>query len=304
MKKLTLALICLTLLLSACGTETREPEETDLLETTAAVTSVTVVNTSVDTEVSEEKLLKNLEEPDDDTVYPWLDLSEFAEESYKAEEVVPTGGDSIIVRYESQNKYDVEDRFNSSEYADYICCIDLRERKQLSRINAPVNESYFDLGNYNENGRKLVCAVLVTVDEDYSVKSKALIIFSPDGNYSITENVGDIDFEYIVNETEMSNYLGEIINEPIINENEYISYAVPENGEYISQYKKIFVERSDGQHRLLSSDFSLLSTETGEIIKKYPFGTDIMLCNDPFFTDSYICFFDYETKIISSVKRP
>ncbi|MGN1106885.1 MAG: hypothetical protein ACI4RH_09550, partial [Huintestinicola sp.] len=152
MKKLTLALICLTLLLSACGNEIREPEETDLLETTAAVTSVTVVNTSVDSEVSEEKFSEIAEMLDDDTVYPWLDLTEFAEESCKPVNVIPIGGNSVIVTFKSDNKFDVEDRYNSAEYADYLMCIDLSKRKEIYRINAPVNESFFDIFSCYNNG--------------------------------------------------------------------------------------------------------------------------------------------------------
>ena len=120
MKKLMFTFICLTLLLSACGNETREPEETDLLETMA------------------ETLSKNVEEPDDDTVYPWLDLTEFAEENYRPADVIPAGGNSVIVTFESDNKSNVQDRYNSAEYADYISCIDLTEKKELYRIDAPV----------------------------------------------------------------------------------------------------------------------------------------------------------------------
>lgn len=410
MKKLTLALICLTLVLSACGTETREPEETDLLETTAAVTSVTVVNTYVDTEVSEEKLSEIAEMLDDDTVYPWLDLTEFAEESYRAIGVVPAGSDIIIVTYESNKKYDVEDRYNSTEYADYISCIDITDKKELYRIDAPMNTGHFSFYEYFKNGKKSVCAVLRIIGEDMADKSSSLYEFAPDGEYTVTENrtykdivhtwgeraVSDVDgdiidvsdgsiiFEHIEEEPEPGHYFmyhyrfeapldenrficqldgdsdnsglwiydfsseekikipdskfqcvlgladGKIISAddpreniqniysstsdtyentlfipaPELEKNEDMNWDMPENREYISFYRDKYVDRGASYAFVQPSGLTLFSTDRGEAIKEFSFEGDYKSCIGPYFTDSCILFFDYETKIISAVKRP
>ena len=388
MKKISLMLICLTLLLSACGNETREPEETDLLVTTA------------------ETLSKNVEEPDDDKVYPWLDLAEFAEESYRPADVIPAGGNSVIVTFESDNK---SDGFDTAEYADYISCIDMTKKKELYRLNAPVNESSFKFYNNYNSGKKSVCAVLKSVGEDNAVKSTSLIEFSPDGEYKLTKDLGEKDIVYSWGERAVSDYYGSISNAldgsiimqaektigteveeitfyrfsmPLdenrflyqiyriegdqwidgvgmydlgqdssaviqnsrdsdilgvhngniftvmtnaettvyvtdaenlenkvlcgspfeLGQNDHINFNMPESGDYFSAYKK--TASMNSPLKFIPAEFALLSSDTGKIIKTYSFGTEFEFCADPFFTDSYICFFDYETEIISAVKRP
>lgn len=393
MKKLTLALICLTVLLSACGTETKEPEETDLLVTTA------------------ETLSKNVEEPDDNTVYPWLDLAEFAEESYRPVNVIPIGGNSVIVTFKSDNKFDVEDRYNSAEYADYLMCIDLSKRKEIYRINAPVNESFFDIFSCYNNGNKTACAVLGIVGEDNTVKNTSLIDFSSDGEYKLTEDMGEKDIVYSWSERAVSDYYGSISNAldgsmimqaektigpeveeitfyrfsmPLdenrflyqiyriegwqwidgvgiydleqdrsavipnsrdsevlgvhngniytimtnaettiyvtnsenlesrvlcgspfeLGQNDFINFNMPESGDYFSAYKKTILNSNSPNKKIVPAELSLLGSDTGKIIKTYSFGTEFESGAEPFFTDSYICFFDYQTNMIYAAKRP
>ncbi|MGN0638993.1 MAG: hypothetical protein ACI4J0_11530 [Huintestinicola sp.] len=393
MKKSLLMLACMTFLLTACGNETREPEETDMIETTA------------------ETLSKNVEEPDDDTVYPWLDLTEFAEESYRPIGVLPAGGDSIIVTYDSNKKYDVEDRNNSAEYADYISCIDITDKKEFYRIDAHVNDSFFQFYEHFENGKKSVCAVLGIVGKDKAVKKTSLIEFSPDGEYKLTEDMGEKDIVYSWGERAVSDYYGSISNvldgsmimqaektigpevEEImfyrfsmpldenrflyqiyriegwqwvdgigiydleqdssavipdsrdsevlgvhngniytlmtnaettiyvtdsenlesrvlcgspfeLGQNDFIDFNMTESGEYFSAYKKTIINSNSPNKKIVPAELALLGSDTGKIIKTYSFGAEFESGAELFFTDSYICFFDYQTNMIYAAKRP
>lgn len=76
--------------------------------------------------------------------------------------------------------------------------------------------------------------------------------------------------------------------------NDYLTYDIPENGEYIGVFKL----SSSNDHR-----FALLDPENGEIIREYVLPQADMYCDGVFFTDNYICFRNFATGIMLVTER-
>ncbi|MGN1106960.1 MAG: hypothetical protein ACI4RH_09930, partial [Huintestinicola sp.] len=288
--------------------------------------------------------------------------------------------------------------------------IDITDKKELYRIVAPMNNSFFQFYEHYNNGKRSVCAVLGIIGEDKAVKSSSLYEFGSDGKYTVTENKtykdivhtwgdravsdvngdivdvsdGSIIFEHIEEEPDSGLYFnyyysfeaplddnrficqldgdsdnsglwiydfsskekikipdskfqcvlgladGKIISAddpreniqniysstsdtyenklfipaPELEKNECMNWDMPEDQEYISFYTDKYVDRGASYAFIQPSRLTLFSTDRGEAIKEFTFEGDYKSCIGPYFTDSYICFFDYETKIISAVKRP
>lgn len=209
MKKLTPALICLTLLLSACGNETREPEETDLLETTAAAiettyaVSKTAYETSSETETEPSKpVIVDEREAVPEGFTAALDLNDFADEGYLSGGFAVSGGDVLLVDY--TNIYNApEDR-----KPDYLLVISIKEKKQLFRIDAPSADCSIELIQGLSDGKISACAaVYKTGDEKVS-----LIEVDKDGNYRITEGAGSDDIVYSWGDKAVKAVNGSIVN--------------------------------------------------------------------------------------------
>lgn len=207
MKKLTLALICLTVLLSACGTETKEPEETDLLETTAAMeTTSAVFQTSsavseTETEPSKPVIVDEREAvPEGFTAA--LDLNDFADEGYLSGGFAVSGGDVLLVDY--TNIYNApEDR-----KPDYLLGISIKEKKQLFRIDAPSADCSIELIQGLSDGKISACAAVYKTGGE----KVSLIEVDKDGNYRITEGAGSDDIVYSWGDKAVKAVNGSIVN--------------------------------------------------------------------------------------------
>lgn len=202
MKKLTLALICLTLLLSACGTELKEPEETDLLETTA-VAIETAYETSSETETEPSKpVIVDEREAVPEGFTPALDLNDFADEGYYYGEHSVSGGDVLLVQF----NYD-PNRGDEIKPC-YLAGISLTDKKQLFRIDAPSSDCYFDLIENISDGEKSACAALAKIGGE----KVSLIEVDKDGNYRITEGAGSDDIVYSWGDRAVKVINGSIVN--------------------------------------------------------------------------------------------
>lgn len=223
MKKPTLALICFTLLLSACGNETREPEETDFLETTAAaIETVSTVSqtvsavsqtTSAVSETADETSSETETEPSKPVIVdereavpegftPALDLNDFADEGYSSGGFAVSSGDILLVDY--VNIYSAkEDR-----KPEYLLGISINEKKQLFRIDAPSSDCYIDLIENITDGEKSACAALWKIGGE----KVSLIELDKNGNYSITEGAGSDDIVYSWGDKAVKAINGSIVN--------------------------------------------------------------------------------------------
>ncbi|MDY3791280.1 MAG: hypothetical protein SOZ56_02240 [Oscillospiraceae bacterium] len=207
MKKLTLALICLTVLLSACGIETKEPEETDILDTTAAMetTSAVFQTSSAVSETEKEPsmpVIVDEREAVPEGFTAALDLNDFADEGYSSGGFAVSGGDVLLVQY--VNIYNVpEDR-----KTHYLLGISIKEKKQLFRIDAPSADCSIELIQGLSDGKISACAsVYKTGGENIS-----LIELDKDGTYRITEGAGSDDIVYSWGDRAVKVINGSIIN--------------------------------------------------------------------------------------------
>ncbi|MGN1100784.1 MAG: hypothetical protein ACI4RG_01235, partial [Huintestinicola sp.] len=181
MKKLTLTFICLMLLLAACGNETKEPEKTDLIETTAAMETSSAVS---ETEAEPSNpIIVDEREAVSEGFTPALDLNDFADEGYLSNGFVVSGGDILLVDY--ANIYSAkEDR-----KPEYLLGISIKEKKQLFRIDAPSADCSTKLIQSLTDGEiSAYASVYKTGGEKVS-----LIELDKDGNYRITEEAGSDD---------------------------------------------------------------------------------------------------------------
>ena len=192
MKKLTLAHICLTVLLSACGTETKEPEETDILDTTASMetTSAVFQTSSAVSETEKEPsmpVIVDEREAVPEGFTAALDLNDFADEGYSSGGFAVSGGDVLLVDYTNIYNNALEDR-----KPDYLLGISIKEKKQLFRIDAPSADCSIELIQGLSDGKISACAsVYKTGGENIS-----LIELDKDGTYRITEGAGSDDIVY------------------------------------------------------------------------------------------------------------
>ncbi|MGN0638992.1 MAG: hypothetical protein ACI4J0_11525 [Huintestinicola sp.] len=212
MKKTPLALICLSLLLSACGAETREPEETDMIETTAAMETAASVS-----ETSFEAFSETLSETDNEIIKPViidereavpdgftpaLEFNEFADEGYYYGSHSVSGSDVLLVCF-------CYDPNRGDEIKPcYLVGISLTDKKQLFRIDAPSSDCYFDLTENITDGEKSACAAL----EKIGGEKVSLIEFDKDGNYKITEEAGSDDIVYSWGDRAVKTVNGSIVN--------------------------------------------------------------------------------------------
>lgn len=187
MNKKFLSIAFAALLLTACGNENINTEETDILETTAhseavsqssetsAVTDETAVQTSV-TVIDEAASSNGFDRS--------IDLTEFADEGYYTGSFGVSGGDILIVNYCFAPNGETDAK------PDYIVGISLNDRSQLFRIDAPSSD--FEFAEVISNGRKNSCVFLT----DREGENSSLIEFDARGNHTITEDVSSDDLVY------------------------------------------------------------------------------------------------------------
>lgn len=187
MNKKFLSIAFAALLLTACGNENINTEETDILETTAhseavsqssetsAVTDETAVQTSVT--VIEEAASSNRFDRS-------IDLTEFEDEGYYTGSFGVSGGDILIVNY------CFAPNGETNAKPDYIAGISLDDKSQLFRIDAPSSNFYFsDIISDGKNG----ASIFMT---DRAGENSNLIEFDTRGGHTITENVSSDDYVY------------------------------------------------------------------------------------------------------------
>lgn len=203
MNKKFLSIAFAALLLTACGNENINIEETDILETTAhseaasqssetsAVTDETAVQTSVT--VIEEAASSNGFDRS-------IDLTEFEDEGYYTGSFGVSGGDILIVNYcfAPNGENDAK--------SDYIAGISLDDKSQLFRIDAPSSDFYFsDIISDGKNG----ASIFMT---DRAGESSTLIEFDTRGGHTITEGVSSDDYVYSWGDKAVKCVNGSIVN--------------------------------------------------------------------------------------------
>lgn len=216
MKKLTIMLICLTLLLSACGNEMREPEETDFIDTTAAAmetpsaisetssaVSETAYQTSTETETELSKpVIIDEREAVPDGFTPAIDLNDFADEGYLSGGFAVSGGDILLAQFHYYPNRGDEVK------PEYLLGISIKEKKQLFRIDVPSSDCYIDLIENITDGEKSACAALWKIGGE----NVSLIELDKDGNYRMTEGAGSDDIIYTWGDKAVKAVNGSIVN--------------------------------------------------------------------------------------------
>ncbi|MCI7767284.1 MAG: hypothetical protein MSJ26_04790 [Oscillospiraceae bacterium] len=210
MKKNPIFVICLTLLLTACRNEKKEPEETDMIETTAAAETSAVVSEIKyesdseplpETEITK-PLLIDEREPVPEGLTEALDLKEFEDEGYHLGSYAVSGGDILLVYFTyDPNRGDVKK-------PPYLLGIALTEKNQLFRIDAPSSDCYFTLFETITDGERTACAELSRIGGE----KISLIELDKDGNYKITEGMDHNEIVYSWGERAVKNTNGNIEN--------------------------------------------------------------------------------------------
>lgn len=198
MKKKYFAATLLALILTACGSENVETEETDIVESSVNSQSVSIVTEISD--ITDETVEQATESSDitevqtSDSVVEatenekafgsYIDLSEFSDEGYYTGSFGVSGGDILIV------KYCFAPNGGTDAKSDYIAGISLDDKSQLFRIDAPSSDFYFsDIISDGKNG----ASIFMT---DRAGENSNLIEFDTRGGHTITENVSSDDYVY------------------------------------------------------------------------------------------------------------
>lgn len=151
MKKKYFASALLALILTACGNENVETEETDIVESSVNSQSVSIVTEISDitdetveqaTEISDITEIQTsdsaVEATENEKVFSsYIDLSEFADEGYYTGSFGVSAGDILIV------KYCFAPNGETDAKPDYIAGISFDDKSQLFRIDAPSSDFYF-----------------------------------------------------------------------------------------------------------------------------------------------------------------
>ena len=151
MKKKYFSAALAALILTACGSEIVETEETDIVESSVNSQSVSIVTEISD--ITDETVEQATESSDitevqtSDTAAQitenekafgsYIDLSEFADEGYYTGSFGVSGGDILIVKYYFAPNGGTDAKPN------YIAGISLDDKSQLFRIDAPSSDFYF-----------------------------------------------------------------------------------------------------------------------------------------------------------------
>ncbi|MBQ5332101.1 MAG: hypothetical protein J6K92_02400, partial [Oscillospiraceae bacterium] len=212
MKKISLILICLSLFLTACANETKEPEETDIVETSETVKTVTEISetsyepvseTAAETEVKTTKPeIIDDREPVPEGFTAALDLKKIADEGYHVGSYAVSGSDILLV------KFNYDPNRGDEIKPPYMLGISLTDKSQLFRIDAPSSDCYIDLIENITDGEKSACAALCKIGGE----KVSLIELDKDGNYKITEGMGEDDIVYSWGERAVKNSNGNIVN--------------------------------------------------------------------------------------------
>lgn len=221
MNKKYFAAALAALILTACGNEKIENEETDLIETsvqselisivteiteTSAVTDETAEQVSVTEHNDENEVQASVaatEVTEDGKAFSsYIDLSLFADEGYYIGSYAVFEGDSLLVNF----NYDPNrgDEIKPS----YLLGISLTDKKQLFRIDVPSSDCCIELIENITDGNKTACASV----EKIGGEKVSLIELDEDGNYKNTEGMGADDIIYSWGDKAVKANNGSIIN--------------------------------------------------------------------------------------------
>ena len=212
-KKYFLAALA-ALILTACGSENVETEETDIVESSVnsqSVSIVTEISDAVDdtaeqtaensdiTEVQTSDTAAQITE-NEKAFGSYIDLSEFSDEGYYTGSFGVSGGDILIV------KYYFAPNGGTDAKPDYIAGISLDDKSQLFRIDAPSSDFYFsDIIFDGKNG----ASIFMT---DRAGESSTLIEFDTRGGHTFTEGVSSDDYVYSWGDRAVKCVNGSIVN--------------------------------------------------------------------------------------------
>ena len=212
-KKYFLAALA-ALILTACGSENVETEETDIVESSVnsqSVSIVTEISDAVDdtaeqtaensdiTEVQTSDTAAQITE-NEKAFGSYIDLSEFSDEGYYTGSFGVSGGDILIV------KYYFAPNGGTDAKPDYIAGISLDDKSQLFRIDAPSSDFYFsDIIFDGKNG----ASIFMT---DRAGESSTLIEFDTRGGHTITDGVSSDDYVYSWGDRAVKCVNGSIVN--------------------------------------------------------------------------------------------
>jgi len=214
MKKKYFAAALAAFILTACGNENIETEETDIVESSVnsqSVSIVTEISDSVDdtaeqaaessdtTEVQTSDTAARITE-NEKAFSSYIDLSEFADEGYYTGSFGVSGGDILIVKYYFAPNAAVEAK------SDYIAGISLDDKSQIFRIDAPSSDFYFsDIISDEKKG----ASIFMT---DRAGENSTLIEFDTRGGHTFTEGVSSDDYVYSWGDRAVKCVNGSIVN--------------------------------------------------------------------------------------------
>lgn len=214
MKKKYFASALLALILTACGNENVETEETDIVESSVnsqSVSIVTEISDAVDDtaeQTAENSDITEIQTSDsaveatenEKAFSSYIDLSEFADEGYYTGSFGVSAGDILIV------KYCFAPNGETDAKPDYIAGISFDDKSQLFRIDAPSSDFYFsDIISDGKNG----ASIFMT---DRAGENSTLIEFDTRGNHTITEGVSSDDYVYSWGDKAVKCVNGSIVN--------------------------------------------------------------------------------------------
>ncbi len=214
MKKKYFAATLAALILTACGSENVETEETDIVESSVNSQSVSVVTEISDitdetveqaTEISDITEIQTSDTAaqiteNEKAFGSYIDLSEFSDEGYYTGSFGVSGGDILIV------KYYFAPNGGTDAKPDYIAGISLDDKSQLFRIDAPSSDFYFsDIISDGKNG----ASIFMT---DRAGENSNLIEFDTREGHTITENVSSDDYVYSWGDRAVKCVNGSIVN--------------------------------------------------------------------------------------------
>lgn len=214
MKKKYFSAALAALILTACGSENVETEETDIVESSVnsqSVSIVTEISDITDETVEQATKISDITEiqtsdsvveatENEKAFSSYIDLSEFADEGYYTGSFGVSGGDILIV------KYYFAPNGGTDAKPDYIAGISLDDKSQLFRIDAPSSDFYFsDIISDGKNG----ASIFMT---DRAGESSTLIEFDTRGGHTITDGVSSDDYVYSWGDKAVKCVNGSIVN--------------------------------------------------------------------------------------------
>lgn len=211
MKKKYFAAALAALILTACGNENVETEETDIVESPVNSQSVSIVTEISDvvedtaeqaTESSDitEVQTSDTASENEKAFSSYIDLSEFSDEGYYTGSFGVSGGDILIVKYYFAPNGAAEAK------PDYIAGISLDDKSQIFRIDAPSSDFYFS--DIISDGKK-GASIFMT---DRAGENSTLIEFDTGGGHTFTEGVSSDDYVYSWGDRAVKCVNGSIVN--------------------------------------------------------------------------------------------